>query len=278
MDDLGFAITNAVPWFTHDQEAPYVLIRVSGEHAKVWSEALAVAFRRCYVTDDALHERSVALAAELKAEPDALKAQVLASKLPDPGSTMAGDFGELLAYIYQAAKEHPRVAFGPKKWRLKQDRTKPAPRSDVVHFILPSWPKATGEDQILCAEVKTKSTQSAFSPIKQAIADSAKDRTSRLAATLVWLRERAMGESLGTVEIAHLNRFINATDYPHAIQRFRAVAVVCSSLVEGELKDAPNETPDDHTVVVISVPELKSVYTSVFAAIQKSIEAPLNDH
>jgi hypothetical protein len=98
---------------------------------------------------------------------------------------------------------------------------------------------------ILCAEVKTKSTNGASSPIEEAIVDCAKDRTSRLSKTLVWLRDRAMGKSLGDVQIAQLNRFINAIEYPAAIKRFRAVAVVCSSLIEGELDKAPVEPSAD---------------------------------
>jgi len=199
------------------------------------------------------------------------RSEIVSSKLPDPGATMAGDFGEILVYFYQAATAHPRVAFGPKKWRLKEARTKPAPYSDVVQFILPSWPNPSAHDSIICSEVKTKSTDGNSSPIAEAIEDCAKDRTSRLAKTLAWLRDRAIGEDLGNVQIAHLDRFINATDYPTATKRFRAVAVVCSNLVDDELaNDAPMETPADYTVVVISVPELRNIYRSVFEAVRES--------
>ena len=71
---------------------------------------------------------------------------------------MAGDFGEILVMLYHAALEQPTEILGPKKWRLKQDRTKPAPYSDVVHFVVPSWPQSSDQDRILCSEVKTKST------------------------------------------------------------------------------------------------------------------------
>jgi Cap4 SAVED domain len=239
MDELGFTTTGAVPWFTSEKETPYVLIRVKAEYAAEWPQVLRDVFRRCYVTDEVLQERAEVLAKELGRDVQVLKAELLSSKLPDPGSTMAGDFGEILTYVYQAAAAHPLVAFGPKKWRLKQDRTKPAPFSDVVHFILPSWPVPSGDDTVLCAEVKTKSTKNASTPLSDAIADCAKDRNSRLAKTLVWLRERAMGESLGAVTIEQLNRFINATEYPQATKRFRAVAIICASLVKNELVNAP---------------------------------------
>lgn len=263
LDELGFDIQRAVSWFPHERDVPYVLVRVSDEHAKAWADALGVAVRRCYVTDSLLSERAKTLGVS--------PSEILSAKLPDAGSTMAGDFGEILVYVYHAATEHPKFAFGPKKWQLKQDRTKPAPHSDVVQFVLPEWPTPSEKDVLLCSEVKTKSTNGTSTPIASAIEDSAKDRTSRLTRTLVWLRERAMGENLGDVTVAHLDRFINATDHPSATRRFCAIAVVCSSLVDAELVNAPTKTPVDYTVVVIAVPDLKETYTNVFDATHQSV-------
>ncbi len=269
-DDLGFDFARATPWFPHDQEQPYVLVRVSDEHAKSWADTLGLAVRRCYVSDSIVNARASELGVN--------KAEIIAARMPDAGATMAGDFGEILVYLYQSAKEHPAAAFGPKKWRLKQDRKKPAPHSDVLHFVLPSWPQASDQDVLLCSEVKTKSTKSKFNPINAAIDDGARDRTSRLARTLVWLRERALVESLGDVEVAHLERFINANEHPEAKKRFRAVAVVCKSLVDGELQHAPTSEASDYTVVVIAVPDLKKTYSAVFDAAKKAVpqERPPN--
>lgn len=262
MDDLGLDIAQVLTWFPHTQDAPYVLVRVNDEHSQAWADALGIPVRRCYITDSLLEQRAANL--------NVAKAVVLDAKLPDPGSTMAGDFGEIIVYLYQAAREHPRVAVGPKKWRLKQDRTKPAPHSDVIHFVLPSWPTPSDDDILLCSEVKTKCTNGASTPIKSAIEDSTKDSTSRLARTLVWLKERALAEDLGDISIAHLERFINATDYPPATKQFRAIAVVCASLLDLELGDAPATPPTHCSVVVISVPDLRGTYMAVFDAAHRS--------
>jgi hypothetical protein len=262
-DDLGFDFASAAPWFPHAQDTPYVLVRVSDEHAKSWATVLGLVVRRCYVSDSVVSANA--------SEHGVDQTEIIEARMPDAGSTMSGDFGEILVYLYQGAKELPRVAIGPKKWRLKQDRTKPAPHSDVIHFVLPTWPKVSNQDVLLCSEVKTKSTDSKFDPISAAIADGAKDRTSRLARTLVWLRERALVESLGDVQIAHLERFINATEHPEAMKRFRAVAVVCKSLVDGELQHAPTSETSDYTVVIIAVPDLRKTYTAVFDAAKKAL-------
>jgi hypothetical protein len=268
-DDLDFDFALTAPWFPHAKDSPYVLVRVSSEHAQSWADSLGLTIRRCYVSDSIINARATELGVD--------KSQIIAARLPDAGATMAGDFGEILVYFYQGAQELPAAALGAKKWRLKQDRTKPAPHSDVVHFVLPSWPKSSADDVLLCSEVKTKSTKGTFNPIKSAIEDGAKDRTSRLARTLVWLRERAMSESLDDIQLAHLDRFINATDHPPAKKRFRAVAVVCQSLVEEELKNAPRTALPEYTVVVIAVPDLKKTYSAVFAAARNALP-PVTRH
>ena len=184
---------------------------------------------------------------------------------------MAGDFGEILVFIYQGIAEHPTAVIGPKKWRLKQDRSKPAPYSDVVQFIVPAWPDTSTVDRILCSEVKTKSTSSDSTPIASAIADCEKDRVGRLAKTLVWLKERAIRDDLGSTSIAHLDRFIEATDHPPAQKQFRAVAVICTSLLDEELASAPDVTSADYTVLVLAVPDLKRRYEDLFDAVHASV-------
>lgn len=263
MDDLGFDFNAAVAWFQHEQEHPYVLVRLSPQQVAQLLNEIAVPLRRCYITDQLLAERAVNLAFS--------QTDVLASRLPDQGATMAGDFGEILCYFYQSTKELPAPAIGVKKWRLKQDRTKPAPKSDVVHFLMPNRPNPSGEDAILCAEVKLKSTDGSTTPIASAIEDCAKDRTSRLAQTLVWLRERAMTEPLGDIDIPLLNRFIDLVDNPPVSKRYRAVAVICESLVDRELQTAPNIPSPDFTLLIIAVPNLKQTYEAVYAATHASV-------
>jgi hypothetical protein len=256
MDELQFDFTTALAWFQEHQAQPYELVKVTAEHAAELANQMAVSVRRCYIVDPVLVGRALATGRP--------QSEILASKLPDPGSTMAGDFGEILCYFYQSARALPANAIGAKKWRLKQDRTKPAPRSDVIHFVMPNRPAASAEDAILCSEVKLKSTPAASAPIASAINDCAKDRTSRLAETLVWLRERALTEFLGDVDIPLLDRFINQIDHPPAPRRYRAVAVICSSLVEAELLTAPTTPSPDFTLVVIAVPNLKATYEAVY--------------
>ncbi|HCG6867304.1 TPA: DUF1837 domain-containing protein [Vibrio parahaemolyticus] len=266
MDELGFDFNDAAAWFHHQQNEPFALVKLTEEQVNQLIDRAGVAVRRCYISDQKIIDAS-----NMSGLP---KEQVLASRLPSPGSTMAGDFGEILGYFYQSTKELPGFAIGVKKWRLKQDRTKPAPKSDVVHFVMPHRPQASGEDSLLCAEVKVKSTSGSSTPITSAIEDSGKDQTSRLASTLVWLRERAITEpeQLGDVDIPLLNRFINLVDHPPIDRRFHAIAVICEGLVDQELIVAPDEVDPNFSLLVIVVPHLKETYESLFSSLSNTLE------
>lgn len=265
MRDLGLDLAALKITFATVHETPYVLIEVASDLANQLAVELGTAVRRCYIADGVLDARH--------AETEVPKQELIGVKIPDRGSVMAGDFGEILTALFQAIEEHPSNVLDPKKWRLKSDRTKPAPGSDVVQFILPTWPDASSEDRLICSEVKTKSTAGTSSPIQAAIADSERDSDGRLLKTLLWLRERALDTGLGTVSAEQLRRFIEATDYPPAKREYRAVAVVCSSLVEDELQDIAPPPQDERVLVVITVPDLKRNYEAIYDAVLASVAA-----
>lgn len=263
MDELGYNFAESLAWFDHQQEYPYVLIQITNDQAVRILQDMPVPARRCYITDELMAQKAV--------DNNVSEREVLISKIPDPSSTMAGDFGEILCYFYHSSKYLPANLLGAKKWRLKQDRTKPAPFSDVVHFLMPNRPMASDDDAVYCTESKVKSTNSPSTPITSAIQDCAKDRVSRLSKTLVWLRARGLTEDLGDLDINLLDRFINATDHPAASKHYRAIAIISEEYLKQELQQAPDENDPEFTLVVISIPNLKGTYESVFDAIRGSV-------
>lgn len=269
MEELGLDLAEVGNFFSETHSDPYVLVAIAEDQTADWTEHLAVPARRCYISDG-----------QLKAivnDEGHSHETVVAAVIPDRGSTMAGDYGEIVAAVYLASCAHPEGVLEPKMWRLKSRRTKASEGSDVVQFQLPHWPDPSDEDTIVCAEVKTKSTNGASTPVSSAIEDSRKDRESRLSKTLVWLRERAILGSLGTVTLAHINRFIEATDHPPASREFRAVAVISSEFLPEELAGvvAPNKA--ECTLVVISVPDLKANYEGLYELILTKADTELDD-
>jgi uncharacterized protein DUF1837 len=256
---LGLDPDEVATWFRAETGSDgFDIQTMDAEAAERLAPRLSDAIRRCYVADTVLRDR-IAVTGKPVVE-------LVAAKLPDAGSTMAGDFGEILAYTFLAAERRPISTVGPLKWRMKQDRTKPAPHSDVVLFVLPTWPTPSELDAILCAEVKTKATDGASHPIPSAIQGSGKDRTSRLARTLQWLRERALLETLEDVEVSVLDRFAHATDHPPSAKEFVAIAVVSDELLAGELQTVPEDLSPDPRLLVLVVPDLRSQYTQAYDA------------
>ena len=263
-DDLGLSFQATAAWFPIDKQSSHVRISVTAAQAAALPGALGMALRRCYLTDERVNAQSAHFS----------PTQVIAAGLPSPGATMAGDFGEILTYFFQGAAVLPNAAIGLKKWRLKQDRTKPAPYSDVVHLVLPDWPNPSANDAVLCSEVKTKSTSAPSTPIESSIEDCDKDRTSRLAKTLLWLRDRAVTGSAEGASYQQLNRFIDCAGLPVTDKRFHAVSVICESLVKAELASVPSKASPNYTLVVISVPNLKTTYEAVFKAAMSAVPPP----
>ncbi|GAA2165493.1 hypothetical protein FHX52_3884 [Humibacillus xanthopallidus] len=256
MEELGLDLAEVRSFFSESLAEPYVMVSIGADRAAAWTQLLGVPARRCYIADG--HLQAVVDGKGLPYE------TVVGAVMPDKGSVMAGDYGEIVTALYLASRAHPDRVLEPKMWRLKSGRTKPSQGSDVVQFQLPHWPTASEDDVIVCAEVKTKSTNGTSTPIASAIADSRKDRESRLVKTLMWLKEKAILGDLGTVKLDHLERFVRATDHPPAKYEFRAVAVISSDLVEKELAGVTPPGTSECTLVVISVPDLKENYERLY--------------
>lgn len=263
MQNLDIDLTLAKALFVSVQDDPYVMIEVSDEAALELVKILPSPFRQLYVSDDELDR--VHLSSQIP------KNDLVKLKLPDPGATMSGDFGEMLTAVMQGALAHPLEIIDSKKWRYKQDRTKPAPKSDVVQFVLPAWPDSSEHDKLLCTEVKAKALKGPSNPVKSAIADSKKDENGRLASTLSWLRERAIFREEEKEMVSRLERFIKADAHPEAAHEYSAVAVISADLVPDETSAITKRIIGDTVLIIVSVPNLKEIYSAVFDAIAETV-------
>lgn len=261
MKELGLDLAQVSAFFVEQHADPFLLVKVDASRTEEWTQLLGVPARRCYIADERLQ-------AIVDAQGQTHQV-VVGTKIPPKGSVMAGDYGEIMTALFLASREHPNETLEPKMWSLKADRTKASQGSDVVQLHLPDWPRASTNDSVVCAEVKTKSTKTNATPIADALADSTKDRESRLAKTLTWIRERAILGDTTTVKVEHLDRFIRADENPPANFEFRAVAVISSELVADATShevfaDLELPSKDVCTLIVISVPDLKENYEKLF--------------
>ena len=257
VNSLGLDLANLIDAFPESQQDPYIIIEVPDDKLEELKSVLGPAVRRSYISDARLRERVAAGNSE---------GEIIAARLPNPGTTMSGDFGEIITAIVHAVRDTPQQHVDPKKWRLKEARNRPAPFTDVVQMVVPMWPSPTGDDRLIASEVKAKATNGSSAPVETAIEGSKKDKETRLSNTLVWLRERLISDSGGVEDISReqLDRFIEADRYPQHSREFFAVAVISDDLLKSTLKDVPDPMPSDHTLIVISIPSLKELYEVVY--------------
>lgn len=254
------------PWFA-DQQKPDGAIEVRthilNDDKYVYLEDFFVrAIPDCYIPANTLATRvnKTGLSAS----------EILKNKLPDPGSVMAGDFGEILTLFYLAGERDESVR-KLKKWQFKQDRTKAAPHSDVVILYRKYSDKASKSDFVICAEAKLKSTQSNFCPIEKSVEGYNSDKTGRLARTLVWLKEKAIDHE-NPEDIAYIERFADGLLNVGFKKNYRAVAIIDRNFLDQELQkplDLPAQS-EEFEVIVIGITDLKNLYErSFFRAISE---------
>ncbi len=186
--------------------------------------------------------------------------EIIQNKVPDQGSVMAGDFGEVLTLFYLSS-ERTEIVKKLRKWRFKQDRTKAAPHSDVIIMHRAHDDHPTTEDFVICAEAKLKSTASAFSPIEKSIEGYESDKTGRLARTLVWLKEKAIDQE-SVDAIAYVSRFTDDLLETSFGKKYRAVVVIDLAFMDDELLkqlDLPAQN-EEFEVIVLGIGDLKDLY------------------
>jgi hypothetical protein len=84
-----------------------------------------------------------------------------------------------------------------------------------------------------------------------------------------------LGDDIGAITLLQLQRFIDATEFPPYERQFNAIAVICTSLLANELAFVPTTIPQNCALVILSIPNLRETYTTVYQAVQDSVAANL---
>src|SRR4030042_7030316 len=120
----GSAIMNIANAFQPHTVPPNALpVRchvLQADKAKLLEDYMVKQIPSCYISTQQLRNRI--------RETGLSASDILSNKLPDPGSVMSGDFGELLTLFFLNS-ERTEKTVPIRKWRYKQDRRKPVPHS-----------------------------------------------------------------------------------------------------------------------------------------------------
>lgn len=234
---------------------------LDGTQAKILEDFLVQQLPWCYTTKKHTRQRVE--------ETGVPACQIISNKLPDPGSVMSGDFGEVLTLFFLSS-ECTENAIPIKKWRYKENRLKAAPLSDVILLYREYDDKASKNDFVICAEAKQKATKSSsFFPIEKSIEGFEQDRTGRLARTLAWLKEKAIDQE-SVKNIKFIKRFTSDHLSDEYKKHFKAVAIVDRKLLDEELTrqlKLPQQN-ESFEVIVLGIDQLKTLYETVYSRAQ----------
>lgn len=243
----------------------YQIYSLKEEYLDDFLNKLPVEFRRCYITDKKLDDLSKKNG---ESKDDILRKYFL----PDVGNIMSGDFGEILSYFMVIDKYNKEgfVVKGPRKWRWKMARNKPAPYSDAVLFHFHKEGKSSKKDKMISIEAKMKATPSKRHRIQDAIDGAKEDKNSRAVKTLNWLYEKYGRIGMRNAQ-QKIQRFRKPSKFGTYEKTYKAIAIIEKSLLPDELRKKV-VSDDGIRILVISTNNLKDIYQKTFNNIISSVE------
>ena len=177
-------------------------------------------------------------------------------------ATMSGEFGEILVYDYINFVLEYYIT--RTRYLEKVNPNMPISGSDVIGYKVDNINKPSKSDQLIVAEVKTRSNKSGnkniscIEAVKEAIEHSTKDRI-RIAESLNAEKRRLLNRS--RIEEAKIvERFQNKTDNPFKVDFFAVVVLdneLYSEQVILDLVNSQHEIINFTKILIIYSKELK---------------------
>ncbi len=226
------------------------------------------AMRNCYV-EDSLIQSAI--------NPSIDAPTVIKTYIPTKPSIKSGEFGEILSFYMLLEKYLPIQLTGVKKWFLKPDKNKAAFYTDVVLYFCGDTP--SDHDLLVAAEVKAKASRKKTDRIQDAVVGAEEDFVSRLADTLVFLKDKSIQKG-DAKTVKEIERFIESVEDDKGVyqKHIKAIVLLDSNLCDEEIKKEVifEEKIDDLEIMVICIDNLKKVYETIYQEIPNSyIEIPV---
>ena len=235
-------------------------------------------FRRAYLTDEKVDR--------LEAKGQNSRKDIINRRLPDQGDVMSGDFGEILTFYMATELWSSDTNVRPMKWQFKDDPKKASPKTDVVLFYLVNDAQhPDANDKMITYEAKARATAISgkykFHTQKpsitykdgkdccsfvDAVFDADKDRASRAAESLIYLKNKAE-DSDDDALMDVLLRFEKSYTLPYVAEH-NAVVIVESSDLANQISRIPADlmtTFPGIAVYCMPIKDLKAVYEQVYS-------------
>jgi len=244
---------NILQYFLYNKEKDYYVYRLNDLETENFLDSITVDFRHCYIIDDKLNKNVKKIGIS---NGDFLKQSIL----PDVGKIKSGDFGEMLSCFF--LEEHYAnkgfLLFCPRKWLWKEDRNKPSPYSDVVGFYCEDVTNPSENDFVISIESKMKATKSSRNRIQDAIDGANKDRISRLAKTIRWLKDKYTRDG-DRVKRELIERYLKPSEEFTYNKIYKAFTILDKEFEDNEFS-LPIKDNENISIIIITMENLKKIY------------------
>ncbi|MDR0604747.1 MAG: SAVED domain-containing protein [Bacteroidales bacterium] len=252
-DDQLAGDTDVLQFFTYFEKNGFHTYKLNISDTESFLDAIKEEARKYYILDSELAEKSEEIGI---GKSEFLEQYVL----PSVGKIKSGDFGEIFScsFVKERYAQKGFILVCPRKFIWKMDRDKAMPFTDVVGFYREDIAKASSNDFIVSVESKMKATNSAANRIQEAIDGAQKDRTTRLAKTLIWLKQKYGRE--GNAKMHEFTKRYSNPVYQGTYNKiYKAFTIVDSKFETTEIENPVNNN-DGITIIVISMDNLKNIY------------------
>ena len=255
---------NLISYFDFEKNEKLNIYRLKPENVGKFLHEITLEFRQCYIADNILEEKA-------KKNKMPMSKYLEEFILPSKGNIKAGDFGEMLSYFFviehYAFKEI--ILFSPRKWQWKQDKNKAMPYSDAVCFHREDKNTPTENDFVICVESKMKATKSKECRIQEAVEGANTDKVSRLAKTLLWLRDKYAKD--GDMKMRkYIERYLEPVEKETYSKNFKAFAIIDNEFEKFEISQ-PIINDNDISIIIIIMDNLKDMYERNLKGILESV-------
>lgn len=244
---------NIRKYFSYHKDKGFHIYILNEADTKCFLATITDDFRHCYINDSDLKEKAVKSGVS---EGYFLEQYVL----PCVGKIKSGDFGEMfsLFFIQEHYVDKGFLIFCPYKWLWREDRNKASPYTDVVGFYRDDKENPSEKDFLVSVESKMKATRSSKHRMQEAVDGANKDRLTRLAKTLGWLRDK-YGKDGEPKKRMFVERYLDPVGTKSYTKFYNALVILDRTFAKNEI-DQPVKGDDGIAITVIIMDNLKDIY------------------
>jgi hypothetical protein len=255
--------TDILQFFSYFEKNGFHIYKLNIPDTESFLDAIKEEARKYYISDRDLAEKSEKNGISKK---EFLEQYIL----PSIGKIKSGDFGEIFSCfsVRECYAQKGFILVCPRKFIWKMDRDKAMPFTDVVGFYREDITKASSNDFIVSVESKMKATNSSANRIQEAIDGAQKDRTTRLAKTLIWLKQKYARD--GNAEMHKFTKRYCDPVYQGTYNKIYEAFTIIDNKFEATEIEKSVDNNDGITIIVISMDNLKNIYETNLKKIAES--------